>query len=91
MKNEIYIAVVKEDGTYGDPVKLADVKEIAPITASVPIAEEQESVYNFNPVEEVTFTFTPNDPYKFYKELAWAILNLKRSSKHLISKNMIKE
>ena len=78
----LYLAKVNEDGSYGTPVKLEGVVDITPITTSDDLPEVTMPSFT----GEISFEM-PMD-YKAIKNFAWAILKLKRSEKHLVSKNI---
>ena len=78
----LYLAKVNEDGSYGTPVKLEGVVDITPITASDALPEVTMPSFT----GEISFEMPMG--YKEIKNFAWAILNLKRSKKHLVSKNI---
>ena len=78
----LYLAKVNEDGSYGAPVKLEVVVDITPITTSDDLPEVTMPSFT----GEISFEM-PMD-YKAIKNFVWAILNLKRSEKHLVSKNI---
>lgn len=78
----LYIAKVNEDGSYGTPVKLEGVVDITPITTSDDLPEVTMPSFT----GEISFEMPMG--YKEIKNFVWAILNLKRSEKHLVSKNI---
>ena len=79
----LYIAKVNKDGSYGNPVKLEGVVDITPITTSDDLPEVTMPSFT----GEMTFE-VPMD-YNTFKNFVWvAILNLKRSTRHLVSKNI---
>lgn len=80
----LYLARVNEDGSYGTPIKLEGMTEITPITTS---DESEEEYIHLSHVCEGTITCDMD--YKKWKDFVWtAILNLKRSERHLVSKNI---
>lgn len=79
----LYLAKINEDGSYGTPVKLEGVVDITPITTSDDLPEVTMPSFT----GEISFEM-PMD-YKAIKNFVWvAILNLKRSKKRLVSKNI---
>ena len=82
---DFYLAYQNDDGTYSKPKKWEGVLEITPITSS---GEESDVEYiDLFTAEEITFSLD----YKQTKDFVWnVILNLKRSTKHLVSKNLVK-
>ena len=79
---EFYLAKVNDDGTYGEPIPVNEVKEIT-ITSS---DEQMPEVTMPSFTGEISFEMPMG--YKEIKNFVWAILNLKRSEKHLVSKNI---
>lgn len=83
---EFYFAQQNDDGTYGKPIK-AEVVDISIKTTTQGVGEP---IPNFMLWDGGEIQFSIDDPYKFMKRFAWAMLNLKRSTKHLVSKNIVK-
>ena len=80
-------AKVNDDGTYGEPIKaeVIDLDNIVPEISDTPL----ENNITWLDGDEVTIEFELD--YKQKKEFVWAvILNLKRSEKQLVSKNLVK-
>lgn len=83
MEVKLYLSKANDDGTYSDPVEWDGVKEI---TISEPATDETNYIpMKVNESWEGHFCFDMS--YKQHKELAWAILNLKRCTKKLIFKD----
>lgn len=80
--NDFFFARQNEDGTFGEPIK-AEVVDLDFTTQRV-----GEPIPNFMLWDGGGIQFPIDDPYKFMKEFAWTMLNLKRSTKHLVSKNI---
>ena len=81
--NDFFFAKLNEDGTCGEPIPVSGVKEIT-ITS---LDESMPEVTMPSFTGEISFEI-PMD-YKTFKNFVWvAILNLKRSTKHLVSKNI---
>ena len=86
---DFYYSKLNSDGTYGEPMKLEGVKDI-----SVSTAPEPETNIINTITEKETYSGTVSldfGTYTKWKEFVWrVILNMKRSEKHLISKNIWK-
>lgn len=81
--SNFFFAKVNEDGTYGEPIK-AEVVDITPETQGV---GDPTPMPSFTEGGELTFELD----YKQTKDFVWGvILNLKRSTRHLVSKNILK-
>lgn len=87
---DFYYSKLNSDGTYGEPMKLEYVKDISVTTAPEPETNILNTI-----TEKETYNGTVSldfGSYTKWKEFIWiVILNLKRSEKHLISKNIWKE
>lgn len=79
---DFYLAYQNDDGTYGEPVRLTGVKSIT-ITSPDHVPDRTIDMFKGEFHCEMPFT------YDSWKRFAWAILNLKRSTKHLVSKNIL--
>lgn len=85
---DFYFAKVNDDGTYGEPIK-AEVINLDNIVSEISDPSLENHITWFDG-DEVTIECGELD-YKQLKEFVWAvILNLKRSEKRLISKNLVK-
>lgn len=73
-------------GSYGDPVPFEGIEDIS-ITTSKNDHEtnDHETIDNIINWE---YNFSIPLDRKAYKEIAWMMMNLKRSQKRLVSKNM---
>lgn len=81
--NNFFFAKINEDGTYGEPFEanVVDLSFSEGVGDPTPIPSFTEGM-------EMTFELD----YKQTKNFVWnIILNLKRCTKHLISKNLAKE
>lgn len=79
---DFFFAKQNDDGTYGEPIK-AEVVDLDFTTQGM-----GDPIPNFMLWDGGEIQFSIDDPYKFMKEFAWTMLNLKRSTKHLVSKNI---
>ena len=80
--SDFFFAKQNEDGTYGEPIQAKNI-ELDLTTQGV-----GEPIPKFMLWDGGGIQFSIDDPYKFMKEFAWTMLNLKRSTKHLVSKNI---
>lgn len=79
--SDFFFANVNDDGTYGEPIK----------AESVDLDFTTQGVGDPTPIPSITegFELTFELDYKQTKDFVWnVILNLKRSTKHLVSKNI---
>lgn len=83
--SNFFFAKQNDDGSYGEPIN-AEVVDIDFTTQGV-----GDPIPNFMLWDGGEIHFSIDDPYKFMKEFAWTMLNLKRSEKRLVSKNIAKE
>ena len=79
--SDFFFAKQSDDGTYGEPIKA----EIVDIDFTTQGAGDPIPMPSFTEGLELTFKLD----YKQTKDFVWNfILNLKRSTKHLVSKNI---
>lgn len=84
--SNFYFAKVNEDGSYSEPIEA----KVTDFEFSAGIKEERKILFNAVKWEEESIE-TELD-YKSTKEFVWTvILNLKRSKKRFVTKNLIKE
>jgi hypothetical protein len=76
-----FYSKLNNDGSYGDPVPVERIENIS-ITASKKDHETIDNIINWE------YKFSIPLDRKACKEIAWMMMNLKRSQKRLISKNM---
>ena len=79
--SDFFFAIANDDGTYGEPIQAKNI-ELNPTTQGV---GDPIPMPSFTEGVELTFELD----YKQTKDFVWNfILNLKRSTKHLVSKNI---
>lgn len=82
-----FLCEQKDDGTYGDPIPLKGVTEFYHTRSR----DSERKVISNELVDGFEGTLSCDMDYKAWKNFVWvAILNLKRSRKHLIQKNIWK-
>lgn len=81
MIRSFFYSKLNNDGSYGDPVPVEGIENIS-ITASKNDHETIDNIINWK------YKFSIPLDRKTYKEIAWMMMNLKRSQKRLVSKNM---
>ena len=85
----VFYSKVNDNGTYGEPIKLENMTDFT-LTSS-PVSERNEVKNILADGFEGTLSLDFKN-YTEWKEFIWKILlNLKRSEKRLISKNIWKE
>lgn len=79
--SDFFFAKVNDDGTYGEPIKA----EIVDLDFTTQGVGDLIPMPSFTEGVELTFELDYNQT----KDFVWnVILNLKRSTKHLVSKNI---
>lgn len=79
--SDFFFAIKNDDGTYGEPIK----REIVDLDLTTQWVGDPIPMPSFTEGVELTFELD----YKQTKDFVWnVILNLKRSTRHLISKNI---
>ena len=83
--SDFFFAKLNEDGTYGEPIK----SEIVDFDLVRPGIVDEKRNHHIDWLDGTEVTFELD--YKQTKDFVWKfILNLKRSTKHLMSKNLVK-
>lgn len=78
---EFFFAKLNDDGSYGEPIKA----EIVDLDLTTQGVGDPTPILSLTEDMEMTFELD----YKQTKDFVWnVILNLKRSTKHLVSKNI---
>lgn len=80
--SDFFFARVNDDGTFGEPFQAKNIE------LNLETQRVGEPIPKFMLWDGGELQFSIDDPYKFMKEFAWTMLNLKRCKKHLISKNI---
>lgn len=79
--SKFFFAKLNEDGTYGEPIKA----KVVDLDITTQVEGDPIPMPSFTEGMELSFKLD----YKQAKEFVWnVILNLKRSAKHLVSKNI---
>ena len=82
---DFYFAKANDDGTYGEPIKA----EVVDFDLYAGIKEEKRDL-RIDWLDGAEMSFDMNLDYKQMKDFVWAvILKMKRSEKHLLSKNLV--
>lgn len=79
--NDFFFAKLNEDGTYGEPIKV----EAVNLDITTQVEGDPIPMPSFTEGVELSFELD----YKQTKDFVWkVVLNLKRSTKQLVSKNI---
>lgn len=79
--SDFFFAKVNDDGTYGEPIKAKSIE----LNLTTQEVDDSIAMPPFTEDMEVSFELD----YKQTKDFVWNVmLNLKRSTKHLVSKNI---
>lgn len=78
---DFFFAKQNDDGSYGEPIKV----EATDLNLTTLEVDDSTPIFSFTEGMEGSFELD----YKQTKDFVWkVILNLKRSTKHLVSKNI---